>query len=157
MSLSDGQLVELYRWMVMDRLLDERTDALFRMGRVMSMFHPVLGHEAAIVGSVYALQTGDALLPHYRGKALYMMRGIALDYFVAGLLGKREGLGQGRAVDRDEGSGPASLLPVNQPMGVSSGTDSSTTRTRALARSTCAVPSTRCTCSSAEVLAATAK
>jgi TPP-dependent pyruvate/acetoin dehydrogenase alpha subunit len=119
MSLSDARLLELYRWMLMERLLDERTNALFRMGKVMSMYHPVLGHEAAIVGSGYALGEGDAVLPHYRGKVLYLMRGIALDYFMAGLLGKQEGLGQGRIPVGSHMCGEVSLglLPLEGLVG----------------------------------------
>ncbi len=96
MGLADTQLLELYRWMVLERLFDEKINSLFRMGKIMSMFHSVLGHEGATVGAAYALRAGDAFIPYHRGKVVYLIRGMALDYFVAGLFGKKEGFGQGR-------------------------------------------------------------
>jgi TPP-dependent pyruvate/acetoin dehydrogenase alpha subunit len=96
MSLSDSQLLELYDWMLLERLFDEKINQLFRMGKIMSMFHPVLGQEAANVGAFYALRDGDAFVPSHRGKIGWMMRGMDLNYFTAGLFGKREGFGQGR-------------------------------------------------------------
>jgi len=96
MGLADRQLLELYRWMMMERLFDEKVNTLFRMGKIMSMFHSVLGHEAATVGAAYALRAGDAFIPYHRGKVVYLIRGMALDHFVAGLFGKKEGFGQGR-------------------------------------------------------------
>lgn len=89
MNLTDEQLLELYRWMVMERLFDEKINELFRMGRVMSMLHSVLGQEAAYVGAYYALQDGDAFIPRSRGKVVYPMRGMDLNYFVAGVFGKK--------------------------------------------------------------------
>jgi pyruvate dehydrogenase E1 component alpha subunit len=97
MALSDTQLLELYRWIVMERLFDEKINSLFRMGKIMSMFHSVLGHEAVTVGAAYALRAGDAFIPYHRGKVIYPMRGMGLNHFVAGLFGKKEGFGQGRS------------------------------------------------------------
>ncbi len=96
MSLSDQQLLEMHAWMVLERQLDEKINLLFRMGKIMSMFHPVLGQEAANIGAFYALRDGDAFVPSHRGKIGWVMRGMDLHYLVAGLFGKREGFGQGR-------------------------------------------------------------
>src|SRR3990170_8955006 len=96
MNLPDKELLELYRWMAMERLFDEKVNALFRMGKIMSMFHSVLGQEAVNIGAAYALQQGDAFIPSHRGKVIYLMRGMDLNFFMAGLFGKKEGFGQGR-------------------------------------------------------------
>jgi pyruvate dehydrogenase E1 component alpha subunit len=114
MNLSEKQLLEMYRWMVMERLFDEKVDALFRMGKIMSMFHPALGQEAANIGAYYALQEGDAVIHSGRGKVVPLMRGMDLNYYVAGLFGKNEGFGRGHSPVGSHMSGDPSLgiLPV---------------------------------------------
>lgn len=96
MMVSDKNLLEIHRWMIMERLMDEKINELFRMGKIMSMFHSALGHEAAYVGAAYALRDGDVMIPNHRGKVIYLMRGMDLNYFMAGLFGRKEGFGQGR-------------------------------------------------------------
>jgi 2-oxoisovalerate dehydrogenase E1 component alpha subunit len=121
MEITNEQMLELYRWLVMERLFDEKIEILFRMGKIMSMFHSVLGQEAAFVGAYYALQEGDAFCPRSRGKVVYLMRGMNLRYFVAGLLGKNEGLGQGRTPAGSHMNGDISLglLPTSGSVGTS--------------------------------------
>jgi TPP-dependent pyruvate/acetoin dehydrogenase alpha subunit len=96
MSLSKEKKLELYRWLMMDRLMDLKANELFRMGKLMSMYHSALGQESVNMGAAYALQDGDAFLPFHRGKAIYILRGMDLDFFMAGMFGKKEGFGQGR-------------------------------------------------------------
>jgi len=96
MSLSKDKMLELYRWLIMERYLDLKADELFRMGKLMSMYHSALGQESVNIGAAFALQDGDAFLPFHRGKAIYILRGMDLNFFMAGMLGKKEGFGQGR-------------------------------------------------------------
>jgi TPP-dependent pyruvate/acetoin dehydrogenase alpha subunit len=121
MDLSDKQLLEMYRWMVMERLFDGKVDELFRMGKIMSMYHPALGQEAANIGAFYALQDGDAFIPSHRGKAVYLMRGMDLNYLMAGLFGKREGFGQGHSPVGSHmcGDVPMGMLPASGGVGTS--------------------------------------
>src|ERR1700736_3642478 len=112
-------MLELHRWMVWDRVLDQKLNESFRAGKVMSMFHGASGQEAADVGAGLALADGDVLVPTYRGKAIFIMRGMDLRYFVAGAFGKKEGFGQGRSMtsshmmgDRDKG-----LMPMMGALG----------------------------------------
>jgi len=114
MNLSDGQLLDIYQWLVMERLFDEQVGALFRMGKIMSMYHPALGQEAVNVGAYYALQKEDVVVHSGRGKVFPLMRGMDLNYYVAGLFGKKEGFGQGHSPVGSHMSGDASLgmLPV---------------------------------------------
>jgi len=65
MSLDDGQLVELYEWMVKLRLYDEKMLRMQRQGRI-GTYAPFSGQEAAQVGSAYALNRGDWIFPSYR-------------------------------------------------------------------------------------------
>jgi len=112
-------MLELHRWMVWDRLLDQKLNEAFRAGMVMSMFHSASGQEAADVGAGLALRDGDAVVPTYRGKAMFLMRGMDLRYFVAGSFGKKEGFGSGRSMtsshmmgDREHG-----LMPMMGALG----------------------------------------
>lgn len=112
-------LLELYRWMVWERLLDVKLNESFRAGKVMSMFHSASGQEAADIGAAFALEEGDAVVPAHRGKAIYLMRGMELRYLIAGSFGKKEGFGQGRSMtsshmmgDREKG-----LIPMQGGVG----------------------------------------
>ena len=121
MSLSNKQLLELYKWLVMERLFDKKVNELFRMGKIMSMFHSALGQEAANIGAYFTLQDGDAFVPSHRGKVVYLMRGMDLNYYMAGLLGKKEGFGQGHAPVGSHMSGDASMgmIPMEGAIGSS--------------------------------------
>lgn len=119
MNLSNEQMLELYEWMLWERLLDQKANEIFRMGKLMSMYHSALGQEAVNMGSMYALKDGDAFLPFHRGKASYIMRGMDLNFFMAGLFGKKEGFCQGRTPVGSHMGGDASmgLLPVQGSVG----------------------------------------
>ncbi len=119
MNLTDEQLLEIYYWMVMERLFDAKIDQLFRMGKIMSMYHPVLGQEATNIGAYYALEKDDAFLHSHRGKAVFMMRGMELNYFMAGLFGKKEGYGQGRSPVGSHmmGDPTMGMLPISGGIG----------------------------------------
>src|SRR6185437_12147646 len=71
-DLDAAGLVDMYRRMALSRALDLRAWTLSRQGRA----HFVItsrGHEAAEVGSAFALQSGrDWILPYYRSLALVL-------------------------------------------------------------------------------------
>jgi TPP-dependent pyruvate/acetoin dehydrogenase alpha subunit len=118
-KVDERTLLDLHRWMVWERLLDTKLNEAFRAGKVMSMYHSASGQEAADVGAALALQPGDALVPTYRGKAIWMMRGMDLRYFVAGSFGKKEGFGQGRSMTSSHMMGDRELgmLPMAGALG----------------------------------------
>jgi TPP-dependent pyruvate/acetoin dehydrogenase alpha subunit len=74
LGLKPHDFKTLYRWMVAGRLFDERALALQRQGRL-GTYAPLLGQEAAQVGSAYALKPEDWLFPSYREHAALAMRG----------------------------------------------------------------------------------
>ncbi len=119
MDLSNEQLLEIYRWMVMERSLDLKVGEIFRMGKLMSMYHSVLGQEAVNIGAYYALQQDDVVTHSARGKVLPLMRGMELNYLVAGLMGKKEGFGRGHSPVGSHMTGDASLgmMPVTGTIG----------------------------------------
>jgi pyruvate dehydrogenase E1 component alpha subunit len=80
----------LYRTMVLARQLDLRMLSLQRQGR-MGTFAPLMGQEAAQVGSAFALEPTDWLVPSFREAAAYMMRGLPLKDILLLFMGREEG------------------------------------------------------------------
>jgi pyruvate dehydrogenase E1 component alpha subunit len=64
-ELSDAQLKELMRRMVFTRIWDQRAVSLGRQGRL-GFYAPVSGQEATMIGSEFALNKDDFILPGYR-------------------------------------------------------------------------------------------
>src|SRR5699024_4986445 len=64
-DLSDDELKELMRRMVYTRVLDQRSIALNRQGRL-GFYAPTAGQEASQIASHFALEKEDYLLPGYR-------------------------------------------------------------------------------------------
>lgn len=64
-DLKDEQLRELMKRMVFTRILDQRAIKLTRQGRL-GFYAPVAGQEASMIGSEFATQKDDFLLPGYR-------------------------------------------------------------------------------------------
>jgi len=76
-GLSDNQLLQIYRDMVVARRLDKWLMTLQRAGRV-GIHAPAEGQEAAMVGSAHALEPGDWVLPSYREVPVYIARGVPI-------------------------------------------------------------------------------
>lgn len=80
LDLKPDDLVELYRSMVLVRRADLEATALQRQGEL-AVYPPLLGQEAAQVGSAYALGPTDFVFPSYRELGVAVVRGIDLvDY-----------------------------------------------------------------------------
>jgi pyruvate dehydrogenase E1 component alpha subunit len=84
-------LGRLYRTYLLARRFDERMLRLQRQGRV-GTFGPIRGHEAAVLGSAYALRPTDWLVPYYREWPAYMWRGWPLESLILFYAGYSEGL-----------------------------------------------------------------
>src|SRR3954452_17857217 len=82
-ALTPPQLLELYYKMVLSRAIDERLGLLQRQGKI-PFYVAGLGHEAAQVGSAYALRPGeDWVLPYYRDLGVVLTLGMtARDVFL---------------------------------------------------------------------------
>jgi TPP-dependent pyruvate/acetoin dehydrogenase alpha subunit len=62
-SVGRETLLDMHRWLVWEKLLDQRVKELFQTGKAMSMYHSSAGQEAANVGAYMALKDGDAFIP----------------------------------------------------------------------------------------------
>jgi pyruvate dehydrogenase E1 component alpha subunit len=85
------ELRRLYRTFLLARRFDERMLRLQRQGRI-GTFGPIRGHEAAVLGSVYALRPTDWLVPYYREWPAYMWRGWPLENLILYYAGFAEGM-----------------------------------------------------------------
>lgn len=77
-GLDDKELLELYRLMALSRQFDRKALALQRQGRIGT--YPMLeGHEAAQIGSAFALDPDDWVYPSYREHGVQIAKGMPLD------------------------------------------------------------------------------
>lgn len=84
--LAEPDALRLYRFMVLERVLDERMLALQRQGRI-GFYGPSVGQEAAIVASAMALGPDDWIFPQYREPGAALVRGMPLADLVAQFVG----------------------------------------------------------------------
>lgn len=76
-DLTDEQLQEIMRRMVYTRILDQRSTALNRQGRL-GFYAPTAGQEASQIASQFALEEDDYILPGYRDIPQLIWHGLPL-------------------------------------------------------------------------------
>ena len=87
-GLDEKSLLEMYRKMVLSRTLDERVWLLNRQGKA-AIVASAQGHEAAQVGSVWALRPGeDQFYIYYRDLAALLTLGMTPKEIMLGYLAK---------------------------------------------------------------------
>ncbi|WP_370327072.1 pyruvate dehydrogenase (acetyl-transferring) E1 component subunit alpha [Euzebya sp.] len=74
-DLTDDDLRDLYRYMVVSRRIDKQAINLQRQGQL-GVYASLLGQEAAQVGGAYALQERDWVFPSYREMGTAIVRGV---------------------------------------------------------------------------------
>jgi len=90
LGLTDEQVQDMYRYMVMARKFDERSLLLQRAGKI--PFHiSGIGQEAAQVGAAFALdREKDYFLPYYRDYAFVLSVGMTLKELMLAAFAKAE-------------------------------------------------------------------
>ncbi|MCL0028568.1 thiamine pyrophosphate-dependent dehydrogenase E1 component subunit alpha [Dehalococcoidia bacterium] len=87
--LDDCQLLSMYRQMVLSRALDERVWMLNRQGKA-AIVASAQGHEAAQIGSAWALERGkDLFYIYYRDLAVLLTLGMTPFEIMCGFLAKQ--------------------------------------------------------------------
>jgi pyruvate dehydrogenase E1 component alpha subunit/2-oxoisovalerate dehydrogenase E1 component alpha subunit len=76
LALDKRELLELYYFVVLNRMLDDRLGKLYRQNKVVGGIYSSLGQEACSVGSAYALEDGDFLAPMIRNMGSMLVRGV---------------------------------------------------------------------------------
>lgn len=90
LGLSDQQVLDMYRAMVLARKVDERMWLLNRAGKIPFLVS-CQGHEAAQVGAAYALnQSNDFLCPYYRDMGMAIVFGMTAKELMLAAFAKAE-------------------------------------------------------------------
>ncbi|MEE9165353.1 MAG: pyruvate dehydrogenase (acetyl-transferring) E1 component subunit alpha [Nitrospinota bacterium] len=89
-KIEKKDLIEIYKYMVLSRIADAKAFALQREGR-MGTYPPLKGHEAAQVGSAYAMNENDWFFPVYRDLGAMLVRGVPLDLIYHYWMGNEDG------------------------------------------------------------------
>ena len=90
LDLKEEDLRALYRHMALTRQVDLECTALQRQGEL-AVYPPLIGQEAAQVGSAYALAEEDFVFPSYREVGVAVVRGIDLVEYMKFHRGTRHG------------------------------------------------------------------
>lgn len=94
-GLTDEDLVRMYRTMSLVRTIDERMVVLQRQGRI-SFYGSATGQEGAVIGSGYALDARDWVLPALREGGIALLRGFTLTDYINQVFGNGEDVQLGR-------------------------------------------------------------
>src|ERR1041385_1677759 len=73
--LSKQQCIEIYRWMVLNRKMEQALENLYKQGKVVGGVYFGLGQEACSCASAYALSKDDWLAPMIRNQGALLVRG----------------------------------------------------------------------------------
>ncbi|MEJ5197577.1 MAG: pyruvate dehydrogenase (acetyl-transferring) E1 component subunit alpha [Anaerolineae bacterium] len=95
-TLTDPELLELYRQMALIRRFEEKSAELYAEGKIGGFLHLYIGEEAIAVGSCKALLPTDHLLTAYRDHGWAIARGLSAHRVMAELLGKATGVSGGK-------------------------------------------------------------
>ena len=95
-TLQPEQHLELYRYLKLTRLVEERLVNLYRQTKVVGGVFRSLGQEATAVGSAYALQPQDFVTPLIRDLGAVLVKGIRPREIFAQYMAKAWGPSGGR-------------------------------------------------------------
>jgi len=93
MEISEKDLIELYRYMLLSRCFDEKLVELYgspNQGGVIELPHTYIGEEAVGVGACYQLRRGDYVLPSLRTRPALLMR-VSTRELMSGIFGRATG------------------------------------------------------------------
>jgi TPP-dependent pyruvate/acetoin dehydrogenase alpha subunit len=73
--LSKQQCIEIYRWMVLNRKMEQALENLYKQGKVVGGVYFGLGQESCSCASAYALDKDDWVAPMIRNQGSLLVRG----------------------------------------------------------------------------------
>ena len=94
--LSSGDRVELLRFMLMMRGIEERALKLYRQGKVPGSFYDGFGQEAVSAGAAFAIAPQDRVCVLHRDLAAHLVRGVEPGRILAQYMGLASGITRGR-------------------------------------------------------------
>lgn len=113
-SLTADDLRTLYRYMLLQRLAEDRIVKLYQQGAVVGACFTGYGHEAIAVGAAYALGPQDVVSTLHRDLGARLVLGMPLRYYFANFLGRTGSPTRGREGNLHIGGlGPRILLHID--------------------------------------------
>ncbi len=94
-NLSDDTLKDLYKKLLFPRMVEEKMLLLLRQGKVSKWFSGI-GQEAISVGSTYALQPDEWIMPLHRNLGVFTTRDMPLTDLITQWQGDESGYSNGR-------------------------------------------------------------
>lgn len=104
--------LELYRWMVLSRAVEDRLRALYQQGRLRGRLISGRGQEAIPVGACLPLLDGDVVAPVHRDLGAHLVRGTKVLDVLRHYLGRATSLSGGRDGDVHMGDWRRGVFPM---------------------------------------------
>ena len=109
-QLTQEQLLDLYYFMKLNRMVEEKLTNLYRQNKVVGGLYRSLGQEACSIGASYALERGDIMTPLIRNLGAVFVRGGRPREVFCQYMARRDGPSGGRDLNthfgwiREDGS-----------------------------------------------------
>lgn len=94
-DLSNETLLQLYRKMLLPRMIEEKMLVLLRQGRISKWFSGI-GQEAIAVGATLAMGTDEWIMPLHRNLGVFTTRNMPLSKLIKQWQGAKDGYSKGR-------------------------------------------------------------
>src|ERR1700694_4952459 len=126
-QLTRAELLEIYHFLKLNRLVEEKLGNLYRQGQVVGGLYRSLGQEGCSVGSAYALERGDIFTPLIRNLGAIFVRGGRARDVLAQYMARAAGPTHGRDLNlhfgwiSDEGSMPSVISMLGDMVSVLTG------------------------------------
>src|SRR5690348_3913780 len=84
-GLSDDELVDMYRQMVLIRDFEEKSQEMYTRAKISGFLHLYSGQESVGVGMMHALKPEDNVITHYRDHGHAIAKGLDIKALMAEL------------------------------------------------------------------------
>jgi len=118
-QLTEKDLIQMYRWLVLTRALEDCVCELWAKGKIMELPHGSQGQEAIAVGACYGLRREDQVLPSLRTRGAFFVKGIPTRVQMAGMYAKATGAAGGKASSHHMGDAEWGVLVGSGIVGAS--------------------------------------
>ncbi len=95
-KLNKDDLLQLYRWMLLSRITEERITEYHKHTPLPELPHAGIGQEAISAGTVFGLRPDDQILPSLRTRGAFIFKGISSRTMMAGAFAKVTGAARGK-------------------------------------------------------------
>ncbi len=116
-GLSPDKQLDIYYYLKLNRMVEERLSALYRQGKVQGGLYSSKGQEAISVGSAYALAAQDVLAPMIRNLGAMLVRGVKPVEFFLQYMQKEGSPCKGRDTSLHFGGIDRGFVPPISPLG----------------------------------------